>query len=65
MNDWDTALDVYRQAGAANKVVEALAAKGDFEQLATFTRSSGGYLWLCDAVRVVWRCVTGGKEAKQ
>jgi hypothetical protein len=40
--DWDTALDVYRQAGAANKVVEALAAKGDFEQLATFTRSSGG-----------------------
>ncbi len=44
VNDWDTALDVYRQAGAANKVVEALAAKGDFEQLATFTRSSGGYL---------------------
>lgn len=40
-NDWDTALDIYRQAGAANKVVEALAAKGDFEQLATFTRSSG------------------------
>ena len=43
VNDWDTALDVYRQAGAANKVVEALAAKGDFEQLATFTRSSGEY----------------------
>lgn len=41
VNDWDTALAVYRQAGAANKVVEALAAKGDFEQLATFTRSSG------------------------
>lgn len=47
VNDWDTALAVYRQAGAANKVVEALAAKGDFEQLATFTRSSGGQgLWV-------------------
>ena len=50
VNDWDTALDVYRQAGAANKVVEALAAKGDFEQLATFTRSSGALWWVTGVV---------------
>lgn len=47
--DWDTALAIYQTAGASGKVVEALAAKGDFEQLATYTRSSGAapdYLFL-------------------
>lgn len=33
------------QAGSNNKVVEALAAKGDFDQLATFTQSSGEWGW--------------------
>ena len=32
-SDWDTAQVIYQQAGASGKVVEALAAKGDFEQL--------------------------------
>lgn len=32
-SDWDTAQAIYQQAGASGKVVEALAAKGDFEQL--------------------------------
>lgn len=39
--DWDVALAIYQQCGASGKVVEALAAKGDFDQLATYTRSSG------------------------
>lgn len=39
--DWDTALAIYQTCGASGKVVEVLAAKGDFEQLATYTRSSG------------------------
>lgn len=39
--DWDTALEIYQAVGASGRVVEVLAAKGDFEQLATFTRSSG------------------------
>jgi len=39
--DWDTALAIYQTCGASGKVVEALAAKGDFDQLATYTRSSG------------------------
>lgn len=39
--DWDTALAIYQQCGASGKVVEVLAAKGDFEQLATYTKSSG------------------------
>lgn len=38
-SDWDTAQAIYQQAGASGKVVEALAAKGDFEQL---VRMSGG-----------------------
>lgn len=48
-SDWDTAQAIYQQAGASGKVVEALAAKGDFEQLAQYTRSSGAspdYLFL-------------------
>jgi clathrin heavy chain len=40
-SDWDTALAIYQTSGASGKVVEALAAKGDFDQLATYTRSSG------------------------
>ena len=32
-SDWDTAQAIYQQAGASGKVVEALAAKGDFDQL--------------------------------
>lgn len=32
-SDWDTAQAIYQQSGASGKVVEALAAKGDFEQL--------------------------------
>ena len=40
-SDWDTALAIYQTCGASGKVVEALAAKGDFDQLATFTRASG------------------------
>lgn len=39
--DWDTALAIYQASGASGKVVEALAAKGDFDQLATYTRASG------------------------
>lgn len=39
--DWDTALAVYRAAGASAKVVEALAAKGDFEELSRFSAASG------------------------
>ena len=39
--DWDTALALYRESGASGKVVEVLAAKGDFEQLGNYTRSSG------------------------
>jgi clathrin heavy chain len=48
-SDWDTAQAIYQQSGASGKVVEALAAKGDFEQLAQYTRSSGAspdYLFL-------------------
>ena len=33
VQDWDTAQAIYQQAGSSGKVVEALAAKGDFEQL--------------------------------
>jgi hypothetical protein len=39
---------IYQQSGSSSKVVEALAAKGDFDQLATYTRSSGeceGHEW--------------------
>lgn len=32
-SDWDTAQAIYQQSGASGKVVEALAAKGDFDQL--------------------------------
>lgn len=32
-SDWDTAQAIYQQSGASGKVVEALAAKGDFAQL--------------------------------
>lgn len=35
-SDWDTAQAIYQQAGASGKVVEALAAKGDFEQLVSW-----------------------------
>jgi clathrin heavy chain len=47
--DWDTALAIYQKCGASGKVVEALAAKGDFEKLAEYTRASGAtpdYLFL-------------------
>ncbi|WPT18138.1 Clathrin heavy chain 1 [Picochlorum sp. SENEW3] len=39
--DWDNALDIYKAIGASGRIVEVLAAKGDFEQLMTYTRSSG------------------------
>jgi clathrin heavy chain len=39
--DWDTALALYQASGASGKVVEALAAKGDFEALGQYTRASG------------------------
>ena len=32
-SDWDTAQAIYQASGASGKVVEALAAKGDFDQL--------------------------------
>lgn len=54
-SDWDTALAIYQQCGASAKVVEALAAKGDFEQLATYTRSSGAspdYLFLLQRLMI-------------
>ena len=40
-HDWDIALEIYQKVGASGRVVEVLAAKGDFDQLATYTRSSG------------------------
>lgn len=49
VTDWDTALAIYQQCGASSKVVEALAAKGDFEALAAYTQQSGAapdYLFL-------------------
>ena len=39
--DWDNALEIYKAVGASGRVVEVLAAKGDFEQLANYSRSSG------------------------
>ncbi|PRW61204.1 clathrin heavy chain [Chlorella sorokiniana] len=54
-SDWDTAQAIYQQAGASGKVVEALAAKGDFEQLAQYTRSSGAapdYLFLLQRLMI-------------
>lgn len=53
--DWDTAQAIYQQSGASGKVVEALAAKGDFEQLAQYTRSSGAspdYLFLLQRLMI-------------
>ena len=44
-SDWDTALAIYQQAGASGKVVEALAAKGDFEQLVRAGLAAAG--WGC------------------
>jgi hypothetical protein len=42
--DWDTAQAIYQQSGASGKVVEALAAKGDFEQLVR-PRLEGQWGW--------------------
>ena len=39
--DWDNALEIFKAVGASGRIVEVLAAKGDFEQLMTYTRSSG------------------------
>ena len=47
--DWDGALSTYRAAGAQSKVIEALAAKGEFDELTAYTRETGGapdYLFL-------------------
>ncbi|PSC73488.1 clathrin heavy chain [Micractinium conductrix] len=55
VQDWDTAQAIYQQAGSSGKVVEALAAKGDFEQLAQYTRSSGAspdYLFLLQRLMI-------------
>ena len=41
-SDWDTAQAIYQQAGCSGKVVEVLAAKGDFDQLVRRPGCSGG-----------------------
>ena len=41
--DWETALAIFRACGASGRVVEVLAAKGDFEELMTYTQSSGSH----------------------
>ncbi|KFM22783.1 Clathrin heavy chain 1 [Auxenochlorella protothecoides] len=51
--DWDAALAVYRAAGAQGKVVEALAAKGDFEELGRYAATTGSqpdYLFLLQSL---------------
>ena len=40
--DADAALGVYRAAGASGRVIEALASKGDFTELAAFAGSTAG-----------------------
>ncbi len=39
--DWENALEIFQAVGASGRVVEVLAAKGDFEQLVNYTQSSG------------------------
>lgn len=64
-SDWDTAQAIYQQAGASGKVVEALAAKGDFDQLvrrrgwkAGVAHSQGAWLMLV----CTWQTVIGESE---
>ena len=54
-SDWDTAQAIYQQAGASGKVVEALAAKGDFEQLVRVS-GSGRWMGVPWVVSGAWYC---------
>ncbi len=52
--DWDTAQAIYQQAGASGKVVEALAAKGDFDQLVRKGAVAGSGGWWKGPLLAVW-----------